>query len=689
MKSKSSFHNSAVVRFLSAMVICILFVVPVRAQSNLQYEAGQYYEEGEFSMAIELLEEVIRRDIMRPDAHVMLISSHLQTGGADKALDLSMEAQELFPGMHAFTWLLAESQMQLENVEEARHQYNIVEEHINRGASFMPLAVDRTQLTIRFGQLDLMQAAEAYQNGELETAIRFMKNARTKLPPSPDLDKNLVVLYAETEQYDKGLSLLESARTQHPENLELIRLQAMYYQQMENTEEMVSTYQEIVENNPGSVDDTIIYAQLLFQTKESNKAVALLEELLEQHPKERRIYNTLIEFFENSFNIPGKRNTLLRMAKQFPDDRSILLEIAKTYELEKEWAKARTLYDSLAVETGDELIYGLLKANTYEQQDSLEVAEGIYQNLYEVYPNDEVLLARRGANYEDQQKWKLAAGVYKILTEVKPDAPGPHSRLGVSYYKSGELESALSVLEKAVELESDNPETELYLSRLYHQQKDDEKAMRLAKTALELSLTKLAESQQEMQGQIQTEGMYSLMGRESSGEDAEALNRLSEEAFEWFTNSFHESNVKPLLNRILEEYPLSAKLFAMSGAYYKESGDRDEALRLLEEAVRLAPSLADAQLLLGELYADAGNAPEAIRSYRRALSLSPEMPEPYRALIKLYRNNDDLDSLCDRWLAMYRAAPHNEVLRSHLIEALHKAGRISEATEIVQNHKSE
>ena len=689
MKTNSSFYNSTVVRFLSALVICILFVVPVRAQSNLQYEAGQYYEEGEFSMAIELLEEVLQRDVMRPDAHIMLISSHLQTGGADKALDLSMEAKELFPGMQAFTWLLAESYMQLEQFEEARREYNHVDELLNRGASFMPLAVDRTQLTIRFGQLDLMRASEAYQSGDLETAIRFIRNARTKLPPSPELDKNLVVLYAETEQYDESLQLLESARVEHPDNLDLIRLQAMIYQQMENTEEMVSTYQEIVENNPGSVDDTIIYAQLLIQTKESNKAVALLEELLEQHPKERRIYDTLIEFFENSLNIPGKRNTLLRMAKQFPDDLTIPLEIAETYELEKEWAEARVLYDSLAVETGDELIYGLLKANTYEQQDSLEVAEGIYQSLSEIDPNDPTLLARRGANYEKQQKWDFATDAYRILTEVSPETPAAHTRLGVAYYKSGELESALSVLEKAAELGSDNPETELYLSRLYYQQKEDEKALRLAKTALELSLTKLATSQQELQGQIQTEGMYSLMGRESSSEDADKLNRLSEEIFEWFTNTFHERNVKPLLKRVLEEYPLSAKLFAMTGTYHKENGDYDEALHLLEEAVRLAPSLADAQLMLGELYADAGNAPEAIHSYRRALSLSPELPEAYRALIKLYRNNDDLDSLCDRWLAMYRAAPHNDVLRSHLIEALHKAGRIDEATEIVQNHKSE
>ncbi|MGM0745522.1 MAG: tetratricopeptide repeat protein, partial [Bacteroidota bacterium] len=238
-------------------------------------------------------------------------------------------------------------------------------------------------------------------------------------------------------------------------------------------------------------------------------------------------------------------------------------------------------------------------------------------------------------------------------------------------------------------LESENPETPLYRSKLYIQLNEDEKALRLAKDALELSLVQLGKSQEQMQGQMQSQGFYGVMNSETTRQDTETLDRLSGESFDWFTDTFHESDVTPLLGRLLEQYPLSARLYSMTGSYHKEKGSREQALQYLEEAVRLAPSLSDAHYHLGELYHESGDNTKAIRSYRRARSLSPDWPQAYRALIDIHRKSGGLDDLCDRWLAMYRAAPQDEILRSHLIEALHKADRIEEASEIVRNHKSD
>ncbi|NBB72979.1 MAG: hypothetical protein GVY35_04790, partial [Bacteroidetes bacterium] len=42
-----------------------------------------------------------------------------------------------------------------------------------------------------------------------------------------------------------------------------------------------------------------------------------------------------------------------------------------------------------------------------------------------------------------------------------------------------------------------------------------------------------------------------------------------------------------------------------------------------------------------------------------------------------------LGALIARWHARYRATPSNTVLRDHLIEALHKAGRYEEAQPLI------
>jgi len=640
-------------------------------------------------MAIDLLEKELRGDIMRPDAHVLLISSYIQAGEAEMAETLTKEAIELFPGLSSFQWLLAEAYLRQERVEDARNQYMLVRDEVNRGTSFLPLQVTNNQITTRLGQLDLMEAAEAYQNQDLEKAIRFMESARKKLSPSPDILKNLAVLYSESGRHEEGLPLLERSREHYPEDSDFIRLQAMYYQQMENSEEMIKIYEEIVEKNPGSVEDVLVYAQLLFQSRETNKAITLLAELLEKYPKERRIYDTLISFFEGTLNIEGKRNVLKRMADEFPDELPIWVQIAETHELQKEWKEARSLYDSLAIETGDELLYGLRIAYTYESQDSLAIAEAIYENLYESHPQNETLLVRMGANFENQSKWQQAVNSYRELAEMLPDEPEPAVRLGVALFQTDDSELSLAELERAAKLGSDNPEIFLYRSKLYSRRNEDEKALRLAIDALEASFEQLGESQKQMQGQMQSQGFYGVLRSETTRKDTESLNMISEEAFDWFTDTFRESDVTSLLSRLLEKYPLSAKLFSMTGNYHMKIGNRNRALRLFEEAVRLAPKLADAHFLLGELYNDTGDTAKAIRSYRRSLSLSPEWPEPYRALIRTQQKKGNLNDLCDRWLAMYRSRPHNEVLRSSLIEALHKANRFSEAAEIINNRKTD
>jgi tetratricopeptide (TPR) repeat protein len=256
-------------------------------------------------------------------------------------------------------------------------------------------------------------------------------------------------------------------------------------------------------------------------------------------------------------------------------------------------------------------------------------------------------------------------------------------------FHKDDVEASLAELERAAALESENPETPLYRSKLYIQLNEDEKALRLAIDALESSLDQLGKSQEQMQGQMQSQGFYGVMSSETTRQDTETLDRLSGEAFDWFTDTFRESDVTPLLNRLLEQYPLSARLYSMTGNYHKEKGNRNQALQYLEEAVRLAPSLGDAHYHLGELYQEAGDDTKAIRSYRRASSLSSDWSQPYRALIDIHRKTGGLDDLCDRWLAMYRATPNNEILRSHLIEALHKANRIDEASEIVRDYSRE
>lgn len=61
--------------------------------------------------------------------------------------------------------------------------------------------------------------------------------------------------------------------------------------------------------------------------------------------------------------------------------------------------------------------------------------------------------------------------------------------------------------------------------------------------------------------------------------------------------------------------------------------EHDEALRILQRAVRLYPSFADAHALMGGIYSSTGRADEGIVLLRRAIRLAPESGYLYHMLL--------------------------------------------------------
>jgi len=64
----------------------------------------------------------------------------------------------------------------------------------------------------------------------------------------------------------------------------------------------------------------------------------------------------------------------------------------------------------------------------------------------------------------------------------------------------------------------------------------------------------------------------------------------------------------------------------------------DQALPLIQKALKIDPNLARAHLDLGILYADAGHREEAIREFKTAAHLSPDDPAPHWRLARLYQS---------------------------------------------------
>ncbi len=663
-----------------------LFFTTADAQSVRMQEGIHWYQSGEYGKAIDLLEQVIEHEPMRSRAHLVLISSYLETGEAPLAERKAIDALDLFPSVPAFQWLLAEALLKQNKFTRSLEIYTEVNLELKQGRSLDPLRVDVSTVRSRMGQVHQALAAEEYREGRPERAIQRMSRAVELLQDSLQVHKNLAVLYLEDDRYEGALQSIDHALERFPGEMELLRMKASVYYQMEDQQALLEQFGQIYENEPQNVENGLIYAELLIASQRSDDGVEVLEKLLEQFPEDKRIYRMMAELNERRFNTEGKRVVLREMQKQFPEDYSVLEQIAVTYEREKKWSHARAVYDSLATATGDEISYMLSKADTYEAQDSLSAATDLLRSLKRSYPRDEIVLFRLGDLFEKQEQWENAAEVYHLLvSETNEKSAEALTRLGIVLRESGNEEDALRFLHKAIDSGTDNPEAHLALSQLMHVNRKSAESFEPASRALQQSLQQMANSQRTLEASIQQEGIHSQYDNTNRVRDLEKLNLLAEESFEWFTGNYNRTDIEPVLQDLLERYQVSGRLFYMTGTYYRKLGEDNQSLEYFEKAVRYAPKLVEAHLERAEIYEANEQTRQAIAAYERAGALTPESSKPYEALIRLYRKQGELDRLCDRWLARYRAKPGNKVLEGHLIEALHRADRFAEANEIINN----
>jgi len=673
------------------LVSVLYFAIPyiAGAQSYVIDDATYYYQQGEFEKSLNLLDRAIRYDPNQPQAWLMLISSYMEMEQFEQAESSSAEALKLFSAIPAFKWTQAEALLQQKRKGEALKIYQQLENDISEGESLEPLQVKLTNVRQRIGRLHQMLAMEAYQEQRVERAIDHMQKASEVLQDSLSVQKNLAALYLEQKRYDEMIAFINKVRKNFPEDTELLKMLASAHYKKKDHESVLQQFGEIYRLDSTDVDNGLIYAELLMANQRSQEGDLILEALNRQYPENRKIYRMLLDVSERRFNTDGKRAVLREMQKKFPDDYSILKEIAITYEAQEKWGSARAVYDSLQALTGEEVKYGLDVAETFIAQDSLQAAENQFNRLRVLAPENTEILIRKGRILENRLLWERAKNVYAEAIELS-DQPDPELfvRAGVCAYHAGHRLDFGNYIKKAIELDSNNPEAYLYHAKLLSEHRNDDiRSARQAEQALRMSLKMMADRQQAMEAEIQREGIRSQAGNRHSVQEMERLDKLIKDSFNWFTESYTFTHIEPVLKSLIHTFSTSGRLYFMVGEYYRDQDRNDEALEYFQRAVQFVPAMADAHLAIAEISYRGGLIREAIISYERVNALEPKQSGAYKALIELYKENGNLDVLCDRWMARYRANSSNKVLRNHLIEALHKAGRFKEASEVIRNSR--
>ena len=659
-------------------------------QSGQHLSRGvEYYRAEQYERAIAELDQAIRLDSLQSRAYVLLASAYMEVNHLTEAERVAQKGLERFPDLVQLRIINSNVSWNIGDVETALNEYKYIERIADEEPGKLPADISRDELDNRIGLLYKDRGTRAYQADELPKAVESFRNAREYIPDTLEVHNNLTYLLIQSREWEDARDAARIALEHFPENKNLLQLKGQALYRLNDYTSLESVYEELYSRHPDDIEIGITYAQVLLQNQKFEQGLSVFESLLERFPEERKIYRAMQEVYEQSFRHQGAIAILKRKREAFPDDHAVVRELAETYEFVQDWDAAITMYDTLMIMTRDSVESKRAIAGIYEEMNKPEKALQQYRWLVHQDEAGFEVFRRMGGLYEELRQWDDALELYEAMYAAENHFY-PLMRMGVVYEELGQVDEAYDMYTETKQMETTHPLPYNRLARIMYDRGEEGESIRLAELALQHALDGEKFLLERKYGFVQTIeseiDVRAVRDQQRTQEELDAYRQITTELFEFLTDRFAFQQVEPLFRELLQSSDASGRLYYYVAEFYGKHQYTDQAFQYYREATEASPRFRDAHIALGEMYEDEGEYRDAILSFERALAINPEKPEAYRALIRLYREQSQLDTLCDRWLARYQSQQDNQTLREHLIEALHKAGRYEEARAVVREN---
>jgi tetratricopeptide (TPR) repeat protein len=266
-------------------------------------------------------------------------------------------------------------------------------------------------------------------------------------------------------------------------------------------------------------------------------------------------------------------------------------------------------------------------AHEYAKRDDVASGISVLKDLAKAKPQEPLAYLNLAYFYLHQlNKPDLAIRYGEQAVKVAPENFGGYQTLVEVYLIQKRKQDAERVLQQANEVSSDNPSFWLNLAglfvKLYEPRTGDFPASHA--NAVEAPLRKAVVL---------------------AGEDGSVYSRAADTYVQ--INEFAEAI--PLYLKALDLNKANADDRYKLAQSFLKTGRRDDAIRTLEDTLKINPLRFEVYEFLARLYQDSGNAERALSNYQQALLLAPNQPENYlhaaEAQLQLKRYDDAIRTL--------------------------------------------
>jgi tetratricopeptide (TPR) repeat protein len=508
-------------------------------------------------------------------------------------------------------------------------------------------------------------------------AIDFYKKAYALDPKSPIIGERLAEMYWKAQRVHDAITEAQEIIARHPEDVPTRRLLGRIYLrslgdlsagggQSEIAAKAIDQYKEIYRLDPSDTESALWLTRLYRLRNEHDKAGEVLRGILKQDPENEAAIEQLTQ---------------------------LLLDQGKSSE-------AISLLEGITKRSASPALLDLL-GDAYAQTKQLPEAERAYRKAVELDPSELSHQRGLGQTLMAEEKFSEALAVYKKLAELMPDDADVYLRMAQIYRELHQLDHAEQNLLKARQYAPGSLEVMYNEAMLYQAQGRYEDAIRVLSDAvagvkgeatvqptrrrsLGVLYQELGQLYKETQNYTAAVNTYGELAH--LGEDEDRRSRLL------IMDTYRAAKDLPKALQAgkdaLAKYPNDPSIRSNQALLLGESGQTDEAVKMLRAQLTKTGADRDTYLNIAQVYERGHRFKEAEESARAAEVLpgSPRDKEMVWLLLgAIYERQKLFDRAEEEFKKALAVNPKNAPVLNYYGYMLGDRGqRLDEAASLVQ-----
>ena len=665
-------------RLNKLIIVSLFFTGSILGQVVLQ-DAMRAFQNGNYSESAILLEGYCNDFPYDISAFQYLVNSYLQMKDNEKAISLLEDGVEKFANNDELKLVLAKlylNKMELVKAEK--------------------ILLDLSNRNFQKVEVDNLLGKAYYNKAVLQTQNKKYYNALENITKAKKLGITNVELYGleaqvlmKLKRSKKAEKVINAGLKLYPNEKMLLTTKAILLIEQKKYKDAIDIFTPIWEADQSNLEVGLQLAILYRANHKIKEAFEIYDSLLKTYPKERAVYDAMIDYLKLTRKNEDLRNLYKSMKKEFPQSIDMDYEIAQTYVAEKNDSAAIAKLTDFIEDNGNSEKISIQLSELYLNINQKDEAISILKKAIDEKLYSESIFLQLGEIYKSSDDFEFAEETYKEQNIVYPKSYLPYLELGKLYKSKKDYKTASNYFKQGLDISGSNPILLFELSQTLDIIDSEENAILSYQNTFKSAVASLEEEQKFVKTKIATTSNIIELenDKDLAGNKIDLLKSITDRSFKFLLQRLTETEMQSLLNPILNKFSQSAILLYYQGEVYFKSNKLKNSEKYYTRALNTNSKFEEAHFRLAEIYLKQNKNKKAKLSYKRVLGINPKSSKAYKQLIYLYREEGKLSSLCDEWLNIFSTQPENKLLEEYLIIALHKAGRIEEAKEII--NKSE